>query len=148
MADLNRAIASPNDDAAFRSLLRAAEAGCLRAQALAGLAYHTGRGVAVDFARAADWYRKAAGAGDSYAIANLGVLNLLGQGMPADDLEAYTWLQSAVGLGHERLRPALDQLERRIAGNPDPVVAWVLPEVPPARTCTMPACDPCRCEAA
>jgi len=106
MADLNRALACASDAGAFGHLLRAAEAGCLRAQSLVGLAYHTGRGVAVDFERAADWYRKAAGGGDSFAIANLGVMRLLGQGAAADEVDAYTWLQSAVGLGHTGLRPA------------------------------------------
>ena len=65
MTDLNRALGCANDAEAFRSLLRAAQGGCLRAQSLAGLAYHTGRGVAVDFEQAAGWYRKAAAGGDT-----------------------------------------------------------------------------------
>src|ERR1035438_1926480 len=138
-ADFNRALRCSDAGTAFEGLLRAAEGGCVRAQFLAGLAYHTGRGVAVDFVRAGNWYREAAGSGDSYAIANLGVMSLLGQGAPADDLDAYAWLQSAVGLGHERLRPALELVERRVTGgglensrpeNRERVLAALAPESP------------------
>lgn len=152
-ANLNRALACANDAEAFDSLLRAATDGCLRAQFLVGLAYQTGRGVGVDYERAAAWYRQAAGGGDSYAIANLGVMSLLGQGHSADDLDAYTWIQSAVGLGHQWLRPALDLLERRItgaipAGDSYAVMASVSPETPLFRPCTRPGCDPSRCTVA
>ena len=149
MADLNRALACESDADAFSHLLRAAEAGCLRAQSLVGLAYHTGRGVAVDFGRAADWYGKAAGGADSFAIANLGVMNLLGQGA-ADEIDAYTWLRSAVGLGRGELRPALEELERRITGNADSGAdaLSVSPQTPLIRPCTKAACDPSRCDSA
>jgi len=149
MAEWNRALASASDADAFAGLLRAAQAGCLRAQTRLGWAYQTGRGVAVDFARAADWYRKAAGAGDSYAMANLGVMSLLGQGAAADEIEAYTWLRSAVGLGHAALLPALEALERRItgAGRNGHFAPLVAPQTPPARPCTTAVCDPSRCDA-
>ncbi|MGA2118240.1 MAG: tetratricopeptide repeat protein [Bryobacteraceae bacterium] len=151
-ADYNRALVCSNDADAFASLLRAAEAGCLRAQFLVGLAYHTGHGVAPDYQRAAAWYRKAAGGGDSHAIANLGVMSLLGQGTPADDLDAYAWIQSAVGLGHRWLRPVLEQLERRVNGleshDRGRILASISPETPPLGPCTQPGCDPSRCEVA
>ena len=151
--DFNRALQCSNDADAFDSLLRAAEAGCLRAQFLVGLAYHIGRGVALDYERAGTWYRKAAGSGDSHAIANLGVMSLLGQGAPADDLDAYTWVQSAVGLGHRWLRPVLDLLDRRVSGGGDAgdserILASVSPEIPALRPCTQPGCDPSRCNVA
>jgi len=149
MADLNRALASADHADAFVSLLCAAHAGCLRAQTLVGWAYQTGRGVAVDYHQASDWYRKAAGRGDSCAIANLGLMSLLGQGAPPDDIEAYVWLQSAVGLGHTGLQPVLAWLERRIggaAGTPSPAPPVSAP-IPSARPCNRPVCDPSRCEA-
>src|SRR5437899_3353936 len=111
-ADFNRALRCAADADAFAYLLRAAEEGCVRSQFLVGLAYHLGRGVAADYERAAHWYRQAACAADGNAIANLGIMSL----HQGDDLEAYTWIQSAVGTGHAWLRPALDILERRIAG--------------------------------
>ena len=147
MADWNRALASPGEADDFDSLLRAAEAGCLRAQTLAGWVYQTGRGVAVDFKRAEGWYRKAAAGGDSVAIANLGIMSLLGQGAPADYVEAFIWLQTAVGLGHKPLRPVLDQLERRItgAGGAAHLQPAVCPQIPAMRPCAKAACDPSRC---
>jgi len=154
MGEFNRALASANERDAFDHLLRAAEAGCLRAQLRVGLAYQTGRGTAVDFERAAGWYSKAAGNGDSFAIANLGIMCLLGQGTAADELDAYTWVRSAVELGHEKLQPALDFLEGRIRGcggdaaAGDRILASVSPEVPAVRPCCRAACDPSRCDAA
>jgi hypothetical protein len=133
----------------FENLRQAAEAGCLRAQFLAGLAYQTGCGVTADHERAAYWYRKAAAGGDSRAIANLGVMSLLAQGPPASDADAYAWVQSAVGLGHEWLRPALGVLERRITtGVADAagagILASVSPEEPLFPACTRAECDPSR----
>jgi len=150
MTDLNRALGCANDAEAFRNLLRAAQAGCLRAQSLAGLAYHTGRGVAADFEQAASWYRKAAAGGDSCAMANLGVMSFLGQGTVADDVDAYTWLRSAVGLGQKRLLPVIDLLERRLTGDsrePDGGIACLVsPQTPEVRPCARAVCDPCLCE--
>jgi TPR repeat protein len=150
MSDYNQALACASEDAAFASLLRAAHAGCVRAQSLVGLAYHTGRGVAVDLDCAASWYRKAAGGGDSYAIANLGVLSLSGQSAAADEIDAYTWLQSAVGLGQTHLRPLVDLLERRMAGEGDCAAALpsISPQTPAARPCARPVCDHSLCDAA
>lgn len=149
--DFNRALGCPDAADAFDCLMRAAQGGCLRAQFLVGLAYHTGRGVTVDYQRAADWYRKAACGGDGYAIANLGVMSLLGQGAPVDDLDAYAWVQSAVGLGHERLRPVSAWLERRIVGGADDggdLLAAIRPESPAFPRCTQSLCDPSRCAVA
>ncbi len=144
-ADFNRALACSNAADAFASLVRAARAGCVRAQFLVGLAYHTGRGVEVDFERAGAWYHRAAGSGDSYAIANLGLMSALGQGAPADDLDAYAWIQSAVGLGHRWLGPVLDVLERRVAGGADPIPCALAPQTPEFRPCTQSICDRSRC---
>lgn len=149
-ADFNRALHCLTDTEAFHNLLRAAEKGCVRAQFLVGLAYHIGRGAAIDYREAAAWYARAAASGDDYAIANLGVMRLLGQGAPADDLDAYTWLQSAVGLGHLSFRPALEALERRLTGGreaPDTalLLSSVAPEIPVFRSCSQPHCDPSRC---
>jgi TPR repeat protein len=147
-ADYNRALRCAADVDAFAYLLRAAEEGCVRSQFLVGLAYHIGRGVAVDYERAATWYRRAACAADTNAIANLGVMSLLGQGAPQDDLEAYTWVRSAVGMGNDWLRPALDWLERRVAGRSTAALPPVAPKTPSLRPCMLPGCDPSRCAAA
>jgi TPR repeat protein len=151
-ADFNRALHCGCDADAFAYLLKAAEEGCVRSQFLVGLAYHIGRGAAVDYERAGVWYRRAACSADSHAIANLGIMRLLAQDGPADDIEAYTWLQSAVGLGHDWLRPAVEFLEDRISGRgncPDgqSVFAGIAPAEPSLRTCTLPGCDRSRCKA-
>jgi TPR repeat protein len=149
-ADFNRALRNPDDAESFRSLLTAAEDGCLRAQFLVGLAYHLGRGIAVDYAQAALWYGRAAAGGDSAAMSNLGVMRLLGQGERADEMEAYTWIQSAVGMGHDWLRPTLELLEQRITRPGDAVdaariLSTIAPEIPNLGPCTRPECDLSRC---
>jgi len=148
--DFNRALHCASDTEAFENLLRAAQSGCLRAQFLVGLAYHTGLGVAMDYEHAAAWYRKAAGSGDSHAMANLGVMSLLGQGASADELDAYAWMQSAVGMGRQWLRPALEVLERRITGlecvGGERILASVAPETPTLGPCLRRVCDPSRCD--
>jgi TPR repeat protein len=150
-ADFNRGLRCTDDAEAFRNWMAAAEGGCIRAQFLVGLAFHLGRGVPVDFARAAAWYRKAAGSAEEHAIANLGVMGALGQDASADETDAYTWLQSAVGLGHEWLRPVLAVLEGRITKTGEPVDAervlrTITPEIPDMTPCTQPGCDPSRCD--
>jgi TPR repeat protein len=154
-ADFNRALRCVNDADAFAVLLRAAETGCVRAQFLVGLAYHTGRGVELDYDRAASWYRRAACCADPDAIANLGLMAAAGQGAPADEIDAFTWLESAVALGHGELRPALEVLERRISGggaiaaaDAARILASVAPTMPKLRPCTLPKCSPTRCSAA
>jgi len=152
-ADFNRALRCFGDPESFDTLLKAAAAGCVRAQFLAGLAYHTGRGVERNYNRAAAWYRMAAGSGDGNAITNLGVMSLLGQGAPADDLDAFAWVQSAVSLGHRWLRPALAMLQQRItgageAGDSRLILASLSPEVPALLPCTQPSCDSSRCSGA
>ena len=143
MSDYNHALACANEAEAFSSLLSAAQAGCLRAQTLVGLAYHTGRGVTVDLSCAAAWYRKAAAGGDSCALANLGVLSL------DNEIDAYTWLQSAAGLGHAQLRPAVDLLEKRIIGAIGAeTVPSLTPQAPASRPYSRPVCDHSLCDAA
>lgn len=152
-AEFNRALHTPDPVEAFDGLVRAAEGGCLRAQFLVALAYHTGRGVDRNYALAAQWYRCAAGAGDANSMTNLGVMSLLGQGAPPDDIDAYTWVQSAVGLGHDWLRPALEMLEHSIRGTAETgerarVLAGMAPEEPHFSSCTQSGCDPSRCKVA
>jgi hypothetical protein len=55
-----------------------------------------------------------------------------------------------VGLGHTWLRPALDLLERRVAGCADDgesarILASLSPETPVLHPCKRLDCDPSRC---
>jgi TPR repeat protein len=58
-------------------------------------AYHLGKGVPVDYAKAADLYRKSAEQGNAKAMYNLGYMQHHGQGMPEDDVKAEGWFQKA-----------------------------------------------------
>jgi len=64
-----------------------------------GRAYHQGgHGVAIDFAKAADLYRKAAAHGNAKAMYNLGYIYHHGQGVQQDDAKATEWFQKAADL--------------------------------------------------
>jgi TPR repeat protein len=62
-------------------------------------AYHLGKGVPIDFAKAADLYRKSAEQGNAKAMYNLGYMQHHGQGMPEDDVKAEGWFQKAADKG-------------------------------------------------
>ncbi|SHI43432.1 hypothetical protein SAMN02745194_00353 [Roseomonas rosea] len=84
---------------ALKWLNLAAEAGHPPGQRnLAALFLRGGRGVEVDFARAADLYRRAAEAGDALAQDMLSWMLLEGEVMPPDPAEARRWaLKAAEG---------------------------------------------------
>ncbi len=85
---------------ALAVLAPAAEAGDAQAQALMGMAYENGLGVAQDSAEAQNWYQRAAQAGDAPAQVALAQL-LLGQGDGAPDRtdQAINWLAQAMAAG-------------------------------------------------
>jgi TPR repeat protein len=72
-----------------------ADEGDAEAQFGLGLKYGTGRGLALDFAQAAHWFRKAADQNHGLAQFNLGMMLVQGQGIPRDDHEAYTWFRKS-----------------------------------------------------
>ena len=62
-------------------------------------AYHQGgHGVIIDFAKAADLYRKAAAHGNAKAMYNLGFIYHHAQGVARDDATAAQWFQKAADL--------------------------------------------------
>jgi TPR repeat protein len=69
------------------------------AQYNVGLAYAEGRGVAQDFAKAAEFYAEAAEQGNVNAEYNLGTLYLNGRGVPKDVAAATKWFQKAAEQG-------------------------------------------------
>ena len=85
---------------ALAVLAPAAEAGDAQAQALMGMAYENGLGVAQDSTAAQNWYQRAAQAGDAPAKVALAQL-LLGQGDGAPDRteQAINWLSQAMAAG-------------------------------------------------
>ena len=61
--------------------------------------YFAGRGVPQDLKRAAFWYEKAAGSGDSYAQDQIGYLYEAGIGVARDPVRAFHWYQLAANGG-------------------------------------------------
>jgi len=64
-----------------------------------GRFYANGQGVPRDYAKAAEFYLKAAGQGFGKAQNNLGILYLQGRGVNKDQAEASKWLQKAASQG-------------------------------------------------
>jgi TPR repeat protein len=65
-----------------------------------GYFYQLGMIVPADFARAVDWYRKAAARGNAFACNQLGYLYHEGKGVPQDYVEALRWYYKAAEGGN------------------------------------------------
>jgi uncharacterized protein len=76
-----------------------AEAGDAAAQNTLGKLYTSGEERAQDFAKAAEWYRKAADQGYAPAQSSLGELYEAGQGVPLDQTQALQWYRRAAEQG-------------------------------------------------
>ncbi|HEY2953398.1 MAG TPA: tetratricopeptide repeat protein [Verrucomicrobiae bacterium] len=76
-----------------------AEQGDADAQFDLGVSYGSSAGELLDFAQAAQWYRKAAEQNHSLAQFNLGVMYAKGQGVAQDDAEAARWIRKAADRG-------------------------------------------------
>lgn len=88
--------------AAFRQWLPLARLGDPAAQRNVGHLYRQGLGVTQDFARAAQWYRRAADSGLPQAQANLAMMYLRGQGVREDPTVAARWFLAAALQQHAR----------------------------------------------
>ncbi|MCL2714108.1 MAG: sel1 repeat family protein [Alphaproteobacteria bacterium] len=89
-------------DVPLKELAAAARLGDPMAQTLLGDARRIGVGdsIAVNDAKAAFWYRRAAAQGQAEAQDCLGVLYLTGHGVPQDDVEAARWFLMAARQGY------------------------------------------------
>ena len=87
-----------NAATALKVWLAKAETGNAEAQTNVGEVYEKGLGTAPDYARAAEWYRKAAAQGFTRAQVNLGYLYEQGLGVPKDRSLAVNWYRKAGGL--------------------------------------------------
>lgn len=72
-----------------------------------GIMYEFGRGVPLDRAEAAKWYRMAAEQGFVKAQHTLGVLYNLGHNVPRDRAEAAKWFRKAAEQGHAEAQYSL-----------------------------------------
>lgn len=77
------------------SMIQAAEAGDVKAQAALGQRYIDGRDVLRNYAEASTWLTRAAEAGDFGASNTLGKLYFEGLGVPQDTQMALNWLERA-----------------------------------------------------
>lgn len=89
---LGSASASADDSgksAEYIKYEKMAEEGDGDAMVTIGVYYHQGEGVKQDYAKAAEWYRKAIAVGNADAFSNLGVLFRDGSGVPQNRKLAY-----------------------------------------------------------
>ena len=91
---------SLSDRANFDSCLVEAEQGDVFAQAILGLMYDIGQGVAQDYKEAMKWYTKAAEQGDANAQYSLGLMYNNGEGATQDYKEAMKWYTKAAEQGY------------------------------------------------
>jgi TPR repeat protein len=92
MDDVRAAIAEKRPFDAFQYLKELAEAGNPEAQYELGYFYHWGRVGSADFAKARQWYERAAKQGNVDAMLGLAVIHGHGQGVPQDKAASYRWL--------------------------------------------------------
>jgi tetratricopeptide (TPR) repeat protein len=80
-----------------------------------GLHYDRGQGVAQDYAKAREWYEKAADKGDAYAMYNLGRHYEKGLGVAQDYAKAREWYEKAADKDNASAKEALEKLSIREA---------------------------------
>lgn len=81
-----------------------------------GECYYYGTGVAVDYGKAIEWYRKAAAMNSSRAYEMLGWCYLNGEGVSVDYNQAGINLQKAVDLGNDDAQHYFGLLNRQDNG--------------------------------
>jgi TPR repeat protein len=100
-----------------------AEGGSAEAQFTLGLKFANGKGPAQDYARAAQWYLKAAEQSHALAQFNLGVMYAEGQGMPSDKAQSLLWFDRAAHLGDAAAQYRLGMTHHRASLDRSPTNA-------------------------
>jgi len=72
-----------------------------------GALYENGPGVAQDYAKAREWYEKAAAKGEANAMANLGALYQAGLGVAQDFAKARKWYEKAAARARQNAKKRL-----------------------------------------
>jgi TPR repeat protein len=83
-----------------------------------GALYALGYGVPQDYAKAREWYEKAAALGNVWAAVFLGELYSLGHGVQQDFVQAGEWFQRAADQGNEKTQVNLRELYAKGTGLP------------------------------
>jgi TPR repeat protein len=85
----------------FRNMLQASITRNHAAEYIVGQFYYLGLGTNVDYAKAREWWEKAAAAGYAGAMRSLGVSFYYGSGLPGPDyIQARAWYEKAVTAGN------------------------------------------------
>ncbi len=102
----------------FRHTMQSAAEGNAVDQKHLGLCYMIGQGAPQSYARAAEWYRRAAEQGNAAAQHYLGVLHAYGQGAPPSYAMAVEWFKRAAAQGSEDSQHNLGVLHENGQGVP------------------------------
>jgi TPR repeat protein len=100
-----------------------AERGVADAQFSLGLKFANGKGPALDYPQAAQWYRKAAEQSHALAQFNLGVMYAEGQGVLSDKAQSMLWIERAAHLGDPGAQHRLGVAHHRASLERSPVNA-------------------------
>lgn len=92
---------------AFALWLPVARQGDASAQLNLGLMHENGQGASKNYAKAAEWYHKAAAQGLARAQVRLGLMYNYGRGVPKDYAKATQWYRKAAVQGHARAQSSL-----------------------------------------
>jgi hypothetical protein len=106
------------DKKQMEQIFRDANLGNPKAQLYLGSLYGNGKGVPLDHAEAAKWYRKAAEQGYAKAQWYLGLAYYSGTGVPRDYAEAVKWQRKAADQGLAEAQIELGNLSYRGEGVP------------------------------
>ena len=91
------------------------------------LMHHNGQGMPQNYAKAVEWYRKAADQGFAKAQANLGVMYAKGEGVPQDFSSAASWFRKSAYQGNSLAQHNLGLMYGRGQGVPQDYIeayAW------------------------
>jgi hypothetical protein len=114
---------------ALEELLPIANTGDARAQAEVGMIYHYGLVSAKNFAKASDYYHRAAMQENPDGMIGLSIMNALGQGVAKNMIEAYKWLVLArdrlpKGNDRDRVVGALDGYRESMTNGEIETAEW------------------------
>ncbi len=114
---VDEAFASADFDRVRDLLLPLARGGDAAAQNRLATLHYLGLGTAVDYPRAARWYKRAALAGNPDAQRNLGSLFRQGLGVPRDDIRAFGWYDVARRNGNPRAEGYMQWMTQYVGWN-------------------------------
>ena len=109
---------SPPIDISAEEVQRWADQGNVDAQYILGEMYFFGNGVPQDYAKAREWFEKAAAQGHAGAQFALGAIYDRGQGVPKDYVTARKWFEQSAAQGDAGAQGALGRLYESGSGVP------------------------------